>query len=59
MKLLLEDISLWLVELNYFRNCIDSCELIDIGAIGSNFTWQRFLHGIPTIWKKIDRVMAD
>ena len=22
-----------------FRDCIEQCELIDIGAIGSNFTW--------------------
>ena len=42
-----------------FYNCIDHCELIDIGAIDSNFTWHRSLHGILTIWKKLDRVVAD
>ena len=42
-----------------FRDCIDQCELIDIGAIGSKFTWQRSLHGMPTIWKRLDRAMAD
>ena len=44
---------------NLFRNYIDQCELIDIGATGSNYTWQRSLHGMPTIWKKLDRAFAD
>ncbi|KAJ1421151.1 Endonuclease/exonuclease/phosphatase superfamily [Sesbania bispinosa] len=42
-----------------FAQVLESCRLIDIGAIGSKYTWFRKEHGGRSIAKRLDRVLVD
>ena len=42
-----------------FRDCLDHCGLIDMGAMGSFFTWKRCVQGQNPMLKRLDRVVAD
>src|ERR1044072_222170 len=38
---------------------MDECNLIDLGAIGTRFTWERWHQGERVLAKRLDRAMGD
>ena len=42
-----------------FVNCLDACNLIDLGMVGGRFTWVCTYWGYLRITKKLDKVVAD
>lgn len=40
-------------------DCFVHYGLDDLKVVGQKFTWQRSIHGQPSIFKKLDRVVAD
>lgn len=38
---------------------IDDCNFIDLGAVGSKFTWEKRENGVRTIAKRLDRALGD
>lgn len=45
---------------NIFMERIDRCNLMDMGAIGSKFTWRGPLyHGYSSIFEKLDRALCN
>ena len=37
-----------------FRECLDDCGLIDLGAMGGFFTWKRCIQGQQPLFKRLD-----
>ncbi|KAF9618380.1 hypothetical protein IFM89_001015 [Coptis chinensis] len=42
-----------------FLEMIDDCELLDLGFVGSIYTWTNRQNGHNKIWERIDRMMAN
>ena len=42
-----------------FRDVIDECGFIDLGFIGSQFTWQKHYLDGHSIWERLDRGLAN
>ena len=42
-----------------FHDCLDDCRLIDMGALGSLFTWRTCAQGQPPLFKRLDGVVPD
>ena len=42
-----------------FRDVIDECGFIDLGFIGSQFTWQKHFMDGHSIWERLDRGFAN
>lgn len=41
-----------------FLDALDECGLMDLGYVGSKFTWfKKFSNGIP-MWERLDRVVG-
>ena len=44
-------------QMQAFRDVLDDCGFLDLGFLGSNFTWHKhFAH--YTVWERLDRVVA-
>ncbi|KAJ1395438.1 Ribonuclease H domain [Sesbania bispinosa] len=44
---------------NKFAKVLEDCRIMDIGAIGSNYTWFRKEQGRQSISKRLDRALVD
>ena len=42
-----------------FANVLDQCDLMDIGTIGTKFTWCRSVQGRRKMLKGLDRVLTN
>ncbi|KAF9608733.1 hypothetical protein IFM89_010865 [Coptis chinensis] len=42
-----------------FLDMMDDCELLDLGFVGSIYTWTNRQNGRHRIWERIDRMMAN
>ena len=42
-----------------FRDVLDKCGFIDLGYVGSPFTWQKHFANGHSIWERLDRGMAN
>ena len=42
-----------------FRDVLDECGFIDLGYVGSPFTWQKHFANGHSIWERLDRGMAN
>ncbi|KAE8732459.1 hypothetical protein F3Y22_tig00002058pilonHSYRG00012 [Hibiscus syriacus] len=42
-----------------FRECWNMCNLMDVGYIGSKFTWTRHIHGRVTLQERLDRLLQN
>ncbi|XP_074291698.1 uncharacterized protein LOC141618483 [Silene latifolia] len=46
-------------EIEPFRSCIEDCEVVDIQATGSLFTWNNKQQPVDRIYSRIDRFMVN
>lgn len=42
-----------------FREAVDECGFIDLGFVGSQFTWQKHFADGHSIWERLDRALAN
>ena len=42
-----------------FRDVIDECGFMDLGYVGSKFTWARHFENENSIWERLDRGLAN
>lgn len=42
-----------------FRDVIDECGFIDLGFVGSQFTWRKHFANGHSIWERLDRGLAN
>ncbi|XP_070040957.1 uncharacterized protein [Nicotiana tomentosiformis] len=42
-----------------FSNCMDNCEMVDLGFVGPRFTWCNNWRARKRIWKRLDRVFVN
>ena len=42
-----------------FRDVIDECGFMDLGYVGSKFTWARHFENGNCIWERLDRGLAN
>jgi len=42
-----------------FREVMDKCGFIDLGFVGSQFTWQKHFTDGHSIWKRLDKALAN
>ncbi|KAL0427916.1 UNVERIFIED_CONTAM: hypothetical protein Slati_2966400 [Sesamum latifolium] len=42
-----------------FQDCIRSTGLLDLPMQGETYTWHNCSHGARSLWKKLDRMMAN
>ena len=46
-------------QMQLFRDVIDECGFIDLGFVGSQFTWRKHFAGGHSIWERLDRGLAN
>lgn len=51
--------SFTLARANCFAHVLEYCNLLDLGYMGSPFTWHRSSQGLKRMAKRLDRVLAD
>ena len=42
-----------------FRDVIDECGFMDLGYVGSKFTWAKHFENENSIWERLDRGLAN
>ena len=42
-----------------FREAMDKCGFIDLGFVGSQFTWQKHFTNGHSIWERLDKALAN
>ena len=42
-----------------FREVIDGCSFMDMGFIGSKYTWSKHFDNGVSIWERLDRGLAN
>ena len=47
------------VQMQLFREAIDECGFLDLGLLGSQFTWQKHFSNGHSIWERLDRCLAN
>ena len=45
-------------QMQLFREVIDECGFMDLGYVGSKFTWARHFENGSSIWERLDRGLA-
>ena len=45
-------------QMQLFREVIDECNFMDLGFVGSNFTWSKHFEDVHSIWERLDRDLA-
>ena len=46
-------------QMQLFRDVIDGCGFIDLGFVGSHFTWSKHFADGHSIWERLDRGLAN
>ena len=46
-------------QMQLFRDALDACEFVDMGYSGCQFTWKNFFRDGNSIWKRLDRSLAN
>ena len=46
-------------QMQIFREAVDECGFIDLGFVGSQFTWQKHFADGHLIWERLDRARAN
>ena len=46
-------------QMQSFRDVIDECGFMDLGYVGSKFTWARHFENGNSIWKRLDRGLTN
>ena len=46
-------------QMQMFRDVIDECSFMDLGFVGSKFTWARHFEDGRSIWERLDRGLAN
>ena len=46
-------------QMQNFREALDECGLMDLGYIGSPFTWSKHYRSRASIWERLDRAVAS
>ncbi|XP_075657955.1 uncharacterized protein LOC142627937 [Castanea sativa] len=46
-------------QMQLFREVVDECGFIDLGFVGSQFTWQKHFADGHSIWERLDRALAN
>ncbi|XP_075658760.1 uncharacterized protein LOC142628575 [Castanea sativa] len=46
-------------QVQLFREAVDECGFIDLGFVGSQFTWQKHFADGHSIWERLDRALAN
>ena len=41
-----------------FRDAIDECGFMDLGFMGSQFTWKKHFNDGHSVWERLDRGLA-
>ena len=41
-----------------FREAVDACSFLDIGYLGSKFTWSKHYVSGQSIWERLDRAFC-
>ena len=44
--------------MQHFRDVIDECGLMDLGFVGSSYTWSKHFDSGQSIWERLDRGLA-
>ena len=42
-----------------FRDVLDECRFLDLGFVGSRFTWSKHFADDHSIWERLDRGVAN
>ena len=45
-------------QMQLYREVIDECNFMDLGFVGSNFTWSKHFEDVHSIWERLDRGLA-
>ena len=46
-------------QMQLFREAVDECGFIDLGFVGSQFTWQKHFTDGHSIWERLDRALVN
>ena len=46
-------------QMQRFREALDACSFMDLGYLGSPFTWQRHFRDGHSVWERLDRALAN
>ena len=46
-------------QMQQFRDVVDECGFIDLGFVGTNFTWSKHFVDGHSIWERLDRGLAN
>ena len=46
-------------QMQLFREVVDECGFIDLGFVGSQFTWQKHFTDGHSIWERLDRALVN
>ena len=46
-------------QMQLFREVVDECGFIDLGFVGSQFTWQKHFTDGHSIWERLDRALIN
>ena len=42
-----------------FREALDACGFMDLGYMGSPFTWQKHFRDGHSVWERLDKALAN
>ena len=46
-------------QMQLFRDIIDDCGFLDLGFVGSDFTWRKHFDDGTLIWERLDKGIAN